>query len=84
MLLIDGVKYQEWTPQKEVEEFHPLVKEHIKEIFGTDSIFIEGSALKSASGIGSLPDGFVIMFGMFLNGMLLKWNSRLMPCMTTL
>lgn len=63
MLLIDGVKYELWTPKKEVEEFHPLVKEHYKEIFGKDSLFIEGNRLKSESGKGSVPDGFVINFG---------------------
>ncbi|MBI2329692.1 MAG: hypothetical protein HYU85_08715 [Chloroflexi bacterium] len=63
MLLIDGVKYELWTPKKEVEEFHPLVKEHYREIFGGKSIFIEGSRLESGSGKGSVPDGFVITFG---------------------
>lgn len=60
MLLIDGVKYEEWTPRKEVEEFHPLVKKHYKEIFGSNSLFIEGNRLESGSGKGSVPDGFVI------------------------
>jgi hypothetical protein len=60
MLLIDGIKYELWTPQKEVEEFHPIVKEHYKEIFGKNTFFIEGSKLKSEAGKGSVPDGFVI------------------------
>jgi hypothetical protein len=34
MLIIDGVKYQLWTPTNEEKEFHPLVKEYSKEIFG--------------------------------------------------
>ena len=59
-MLIDGVKYELWTPKKEIEEFHPLVKEHYKEIFGQNSFFIEGSKLKSEAGKGSIPDGFVI------------------------
>ncbi len=63
MLLIDGVKYELWTPKKEVEEFHPLVKAHYKEIFGNNSIFIEGNRLESESGKGSIPDGFVITLG---------------------
>jgi hypothetical protein len=63
MLLIDGVKYELWTPKKEVEEFHPLVKEHYKEIFGNNSIFFEGSILKSESGKSSVPDGFVVTLG---------------------
>jgi hypothetical protein len=63
MLLIDGVKYELWTPRKEVEEFQPLVKEHYKEIFGKNSIFIEGNRLESESGKGSVPDGFVVTLG---------------------
>ncbi len=63
MLLIDGVIYQEWIPEKEIEEFHPLVKEHFREIFGTKCIYAEGNILKSESGIGSKPDWFVISFG---------------------
>jgi hypothetical protein len=60
MLLIDGVRYELWTPEKEVEEFHPLVKEHYKEIFSNNSMYVEGSKLQSEAGKGSIPDGFVI------------------------
>jgi len=63
MLLIDGVKYELWTPQKEVEEFHPHVKEHYREIFGANSLFIEGKRLESELGKGSIPDGFVLTLG---------------------
>ncbi len=63
MLLIDGVKYQEWIPEKEVEEFQPIVKEHVQDIFGKDAKYIEARRLKSEAGIGSVPDGFVIIFG---------------------
>ena len=34
VLLIDGVKYYFVKPEKEEEEFHPIVREHSKEIFG--------------------------------------------------
>lgn len=61
MLLIDGVRYELWTPQKEVEEFHPIIKEHYREIFSKSSIFIEGNRLESQSGKGSVPDGFVVI-----------------------
>ena len=37
MLLIDGVKYQEWTPPNE-DEFERVVKEHAQDIFGENSI----------------------------------------------
>jgi uncharacterized protein YuzB (UPF0349 family) len=60
MILIDGVRYRLWVPEKEVEEFHPIIKEHYKDIFGDNTIFIEGSKLKAETGIGSVPDGFVI------------------------
>lgn len=60
MILIDGVKYRLWVPEKEVEEFHPIIKEHHKDIFGDNTIFIEGSKLKAQTGIGAIPDGFVI------------------------
>jgi len=63
MLIIDGVKYEEWIPEKEVEEFQPIVKEHVQDIFGNESKYIEARRLKSKAGIGSVPDGFVIIFG---------------------
>ncbi len=63
MLLIDGVKYELWTPKREVEEFQPLVKEHYKEIFGNDCISIEGNRLEPKVGRGSVPDGFVVTLG---------------------
>ncbi len=63
MLIRDGVKYEEWIPEKEVEEFQPIVKEHVQDIFGNKSKYIEARRLKSEAGIGSRPDGFVIIFG---------------------
>ncbi|MDD4858862.1 MAG: hypothetical protein PHR56_01455 [Dehalococcoidales bacterium] len=62
MLLIDGVRYEEWIPEKEVEEFHPIIKEHIKDIFGRQSFFIEGTLLRTEAGKGSVPDGFILVF----------------------
>jgi len=61
MLIIDGVKYKLWTPKDEEKEFHPLVKEHYKEIFGEDSLYFDTKhVLKTVSGIGSIPDAYVI------------------------
>lgn len=60
MLLIDGVKYKLWSPEKEIGEFEEIVREHIKDIFGEDSIFFEKRKMQSVGGIGSIPDGFVI------------------------
>lgn len=61
MLLIDGVKYELWTPPTE-EEFERVVKEHAQEIFGEQSIYLDRKQkLKSLSGIGSIPDGYVFL-----------------------
>ncbi|MDI9576996.1 MAG: hypothetical protein QM398_02530 [Thermoproteota archaeon] len=61
MLVIDGTRFVEWTPKSEEKEFHPLVKSQSKEIFGEDSIYFDiKTLLKSASGIGSIPDAYVL------------------------
>ncbi len=63
MLLIDGVNYELWTPSTE-DEFEQIVKEHAQAIFGKKSIYLDRKQkLKSLSGIGSIPDGYVIAFG---------------------
>lgn len=62
MLLIDGVKYELWTPPNE-DEFERMVKEHAKDIFGEESMYFDlKQKLKSRSGIGSIPDGYVVVF----------------------
>jgi len=40
MLLIDGVKYELWTPSNE-DEFEQVVKEHTEDIFGEQSIYLD-------------------------------------------
>ncbi len=63
MLLIDGIKYEPWTPKTE-DEFESVVKEHAQEIFGEQSIYLDRKQkLKSLSGIGSIPDGYAIILG---------------------
>lgn len=59
LLLVDGVKYVEYSYLKE-NELENSIKFHAKELFGEDSIFFEKKKLKSLSGIGSIPDGFVL------------------------
>ena len=62
MLLIDGVKYELWTPSTE-DELEQMVKEHAQNIFGEQSIYLDiKPKLKSEVGTGSVPDGFVIVF----------------------
>jgi predicted small metal-binding protein len=63
ILVIDGVKYEAWAPTNE-DEFVRMVEEHAKDIFGEQSIYLDiKHKLKSKSGIGSIPDGYVIVFG---------------------
>lgn len=62
MLLIDGAKYREWMPGSE-QELVDVVKEHAKEIFGEECIYLEKRILRTKSGIGSIPDGYAIIFG---------------------
>ena len=61
MLIIDGIKYRLWTPKDEEKEFHPIIREHSKEIFGENSLYFDVKhVLKTTSGIGSIPDAYVI------------------------
>ena len=61
MLVIDGVKYKLWTPRDEEKEFHPMIRENSKEIFGENSLYFDvRHKLVSRSGIGSIPDAYVI------------------------
>ena len=61
MLVIDGVKYRLWTPEDEEKEFHPMIKEHSNEIFGQNCLYFDvRHKLISRSGIGSIPDAYVI------------------------
>ncbi len=63
MLLIDGVRYQEWEISNE-DELEQMVIEHAQDIFGENSIYFDKKQkLKSLAGVGSIPDGLVIMFG---------------------
>lgn len=63
MLLIDGVKYELWTPPSE-NEFEKLVEKHAEDIFGKDAKYFDlKHKLASRSGTGSIPDGYVITFG---------------------
>jgi len=63
MLLIDGVKYELWVPASE-EELEKMVEEHSNDIFGEMSIYFDNSeVLKARSGIGSIPDAYVIALG---------------------
>ncbi|MEM1551310.1 MAG: hypothetical protein QXH03_01405 [Candidatus Bathyarchaeia archaeon] len=60
MLIIDGVKFNLYVPKSE-KEFEDLVKEHLSEILGKDSLYFDiKPELRSKAGIGSKPDGIAV------------------------
>ena len=60
MILIDGVKFNLFVPEDE-KQLEEMVKEHAKEIFGQDTVYFDlKQKIISKSGIGSIPDGYVI------------------------
>jgi hypothetical protein len=64
MLLIDGVKYEEWTDLKETEDLEPMIQKHAKYIFGENALYIDRKQkLRSLAGTGSIPDAYVISLG---------------------
>lgn len=58
ILLKDGIKYLPYD-YKDEDELEGMVIEHYKEIFGENSIFFMKRKIKTLSGMGSIPDGFV-------------------------
>ena len=62
MLLIDGVKYDLWTP-KEEKQLEEMVKEHSKEIFGKDSIYFDlKQKLTSKAGVEEIAKCYVVNY----------------------
>ena len=62
MLLIDGVKYEVWTPPSE-DDFEQIVKEHAEDIFGESACYFDlKRKLKTGAGVGSIPDAYVVVF----------------------
>ena len=62
MLIIDGVKYNLWIPKNE-RHLEEVVKEHFDYIFGKNSLYFDiKPELRSKAGIGSKPDGIVVVF----------------------
>jgi len=64
MLLIDGVRYHEWTDLKETEDLEPMVIKHAKDIFGEKTEYFNiKPQLEACLGRRTIPDGYVIDFG---------------------
>ena len=63
MLIQDGKKYKLWDYDKdEVNNFEPIIIEHVKDIFSQNAICLSKQKLKTRSGVGSIPDALVIDF----------------------
>jgi len=62
ILLMDGVRYRLWTPENELNDFEPMIKYHIKDLFGNDCKYFPKRKLKTLADNRSIPDGFVIDF----------------------
>ena len=63
ILVVDGLKYELYTPKDEVNDFHSMVKQQYKSIFGKNTFYFDlRKILKSKSKIGSIPDAYVIDF----------------------
>ena len=61
VFLVDGVRYKLCKPKTE-EELQAVIKEHYRDLFGQDSIFFDFEPkLRSEAGIGSKPDGCVLI-----------------------
>ena len=62
IILIDGVKYKLKNPDSE-DDLEKIIEKNFKFIFGEDSFYFNFKRkLKSRSGIGSIPDGYLIVF----------------------
>ncbi len=60
ILLKDGIKYLPYK-YKDEDELERLLIEHSEIIFGTDSVIFPKRKIKARSGIGTIPDGFVVL-----------------------
>ena len=62
ILIKDGVKYIPYKFKKETgnAQYEEIVLKHYKEIFGENSILFPKKKIKTISGVGSIPDAFVI------------------------
>lgn len=63
VLLMGGAGYTLRPPQSEAE-LHTQVREHSKDIFGADSVYLDlKQKLRSRAGVGSIPDGYLLTPG---------------------
>jgi len=61
MLLIDGVKYDLWTPTDE-DALEKMVQEHAEKIFGPDCLYFDLKHKLKGNSVAAIPDGYAITF----------------------
>ncbi len=62
MIVVDGVRYILRTPSNE-DDLEQMVREHTEDIWGENSVYFDKKKLHTPAGIGSIPDGYVVVFG---------------------
>ncbi len=62
ILIKDGVKYIETDFHGKESEFEKIVFSQYKHLFGENSLLFTKQKIKTATGIGTIPDGFIIDF----------------------
>lgn len=61
MLLKDGIRYFAYDYNRDEDELEHMVIEHSEILFGEDSVFFPKQKIRASSGIGTIPDGFVLL-----------------------
>lgn len=61
MLLIDGVKFEAWTPTDE-DALETMVQEHASDIFGPDCLYFDLKHKLKGNSVAAIPDGYAITF----------------------
>ena len=62
ILYKDAVRYIEYQYKNE-SEIEDMIFEHSKNIFGEDSLLLAKQKIRANSGIGTIPDAFVLSLG---------------------
>lgn len=60
VIVKDGIRYLPYQYEDE-DDLETMFRKHVDIIFGNVSLFFDASKIKSRSGIGTIPDGFVLL-----------------------
>jgi|ERR1043165_1852041 hypothetical protein len=63
ILIKDGVKYFQTDFQGKESEFEKIVFTQYKHLFGDNTLLFTKTKIQTATGIGTIPDAFIIDFG---------------------